>query len=490
MSLKLRAGVAKSDITISSKCSVVSDPLYVKALVLDDGSSRLAILSMDVTAIGGRDVSCRMLDDVGEDFLPDLRTHCEKELGIAGSNILVNASHTHPPGKLLCEDEEQVERAFAAVKRASENMVEVQVGAGKGVEDRITINRTLRMKDGRHWTLRHSNPSPSDEDVAGVGEFDPEIGILRIDKLDGTPLAMLYNFACHPLFGDAKGSVTANYSGYASKVIEDYLGEGAMAIFLQGAAGNIMDISFKDFNQPRQVEPLGTMLGLSALEAYRNIKVADKDLNIITETITVPRRGDIPAMVDLLKREQDELLKSLMGIPLNFRNFLPLYLQYSLNPDYPLADSYKYMQAEKIGSDDIEDIDEINKRNIDKYLQNIKTMEKLARIQDKIATLEKHKSINDNSGEDSIELEIQGIRIGDCVIITSPAEVLVEVGLNIKKASPYEHTFISAYSNGYAHYGCLEEDYLKGGYEVTECFLGAEWQKIFENKAAEIIARL
>ena len=85
---------------------------------------------------------------------------------------------------------------------------------------------------------------------------------------------------------------------------------------------------------------------------------------------------------------------------------------------------------------------------------------------------------------------MQGIKIGDCVLISSPAEVLVEVGLNIKNASPYEHTFVAAFSNGYMHYGPPAAAYSKGGYEVTECLLAPEWQQIYEKKANAIICSL
>jgi len=117
-------------------------------------------------------------------------------------------------------------------------------------------------------------------------------------------------------------------------------------------------------------------------------------------------------------------------------------------------------------------------------------MEKLARIQDKIATLKKHQMINDESGKATISAEVMGIKIGEFVLISSPAEVLLEVGLNIKRASPYEYTFISAFSNGYIHYGPPAEYYDKGGYEVTECLLAPRWQEIYEKKVAEIFHKL
>ena len=126
----LRAGVAKSDITTDAPVAMIRDPLYAKALVLDDGRTHAAMIAMDTTTIGGRAISARMLDDVSEEFLPVLRGRIERELGIPGHGVLVNASHTHPPGRLLCDDREQVERTFDAVRRACQNMVPVKVGAG------------------------------------------------------------------------------------------------------------------------------------------------------------------------------------------------------------------------------------------------------------------------------------------------------------------------------------------------------------------------
>jgi hypothetical protein len=530
----LRAGVAKSDITASKKGAKIKDPLYAKALVLDDGKTKAVIIAMDVTAIGGRKISQGMLPDVGEDFLPNLRNRIQKELKIPGCNVLVNASHTHPPGRMLCNDDEQVDRTFDAVRCATENMVEVKVGSGKGHEKRISMNRTLRLKDGSHWTIRHTNPSPPDNEVEGLGPIDTEIGVIRIDRMDGRPLAAVYNFACHPLFGDEKGSITANFPAYASKVIEESLGDGAMALFLQGAAGDICDVFFKDFNRPRNIESLGTMLGLSTLKALKKIKSAPAKLTVVSETIRLPRRTDIPQRIKSLQEEQDKLLESLRFTSLNFKSFLPLYIKYGLtnslekicsskindsvdhnqpkrglenprsvedlthrdyyegtsNPEYPLDYSYRYMQAENIGSDEFPAMDSLNRRNIEKYLKNINAMEKLTRIQDDMATLKKHQEINDDSGEDTIETEVQGIKIGDCVLITAPFEALGEIGLNVKKASPYKHTFMAAYSNGYMHYGAPAAYYDKGGYEVTECLLASEWQEIYEKKTNEIICKL
>ena len=479
----LRAGVAKSNITTEAEGVRVNDPLFAKALVLDDGTTRLAIVAIDAVAIGG-------IGEINDNFLPELRARIQRELGIPAKNVLVNASHTHPPGPLLCNDEEQLKRTLDAVRRATQTMTPVKVGSGTGHEDRIMMNRALRLKNGQHWTIRHSNPCPPDEEVAGVGPIDPEIGILRIDRLDGRPFAVVYNFACHPYLGVPKGGVTADYPGFASKVIEDNLGHDCMALFLQGAAGDITAVLYKDTTRPRDAEPFGTMLGLSTLDALKKIQTGDGKLKVINEPLLLPRRTDSDERITALEKEQASLLRSLRGTSLNIKTFLPLYIKYALDPEHPSYYSYRYLQTEQTGNDDLSGIDAQNRGHMAKYLRNIHAMEKLARNQDRIATFERHKAFNEEAGEPTVATEVQGIRIGDFVLITSPAEVLVEVGLNVKNASPHEHTFMAAYSNGYIHYGPPAADYDKGGYEVVECFIAPEWQELYERKAKEVLGQL
>lgn len=487
---QLFAGKAQSDITAELPDEKINDPLYSKAIVMDDGRTRLAIITMDVTAIGGRDISHGLLDDVGEQFLPALRSRIERELNIPGRNVVVNASHTHPPGRMLCSDDEQLERTFDAVRRAAQNMFPVTIGTGSGHEDRLTLNRTLRMKDGSHWTIRHANPCPLDKDIAGLGPSDTELGVIRIDKTDGTPLAVIYNFACHLLCGIPGKRITANLPGFASRVIEENLGHNAMAMFLQGAGGDVVDINFKNVDSPRNNEYLGIMLGLDTLAIRQKIKTGNAELSVISETIALPRRTDIPDRIEHMRHEQAELLKSLRFTSLNFKTFLPLYIKYALNPDFPSDYAYKYLHEQQLGTDGLKDIDAENRANLNKYLENIQAMEKLSRIEDKIATLLLHKAINDKAMTKTIDTEIQGIKLGDCVLVTAPVEMLTEAGLNLKQASPYPHTFIAAYSNGYMHYAPPAADYDKGGYEVTECFLAPEWQQIFEQKVQDIFKRL
>ena len=84
---QLLAGVAKVDIT-DRAAGPVSDPSYVKALVLKDGSTTVVLVTVDALAIGG-------IGRIGNDYLGKVRAELQRELGIPPASVLVNASHCH-----------------------------------------------------------------------------------------------------------------------------------------------------------------------------------------------------------------------------------------------------------------------------------------------------------------------------------------------------------------------------------------------------------
>jgi hypothetical protein len=246
---QLWAGAAKVDIT-NREAGPVSDPLYAKALVIKDDTTTVALATVDAVAIGE-------IGYIKNDYLGKVRGRIEQELKIAPSHVLVNASHCHG---IVCDDVDQ--RTFQAVKLAMERLVPVKAGAGRGREDRIMENRRLKLKNGQEVDVRHAYSLPPDEEVAEVGPIDPEIGVLKLDGNDGQTVAVVYNFACHPIQGVPSGANTADITGFASQVIEDNLGDGAVALFFQGCAGDINPVFYKDVDHPRDAEVLGNMLGL------------------------------------------------------------------------------------------------------------------------------------------------------------------------------------------------------------------------------------
>lgn len=473
------AGAAKVDVT-NRDVLIVNDTLYAKALVLQRGEMRVAIVTVDAVAI----------DEIGSiraPYLANVRAAVKEKLGIAPEHVLINASHCHG---VVCTDVEQ--RTVEAIEKACQNLVPVRVGVGVGHEDRIMENRRLKLKNGREVDVRHAYSLPPDEEVAEVGPVDPQIGVLRLDKEDGKTLAVVYNFACHPIQGAPNGGNTADMTGFASTVIEENAGEGAVALFIQGCAGDINPVAYKDVDNPRDAQPLGTMLGLSTLQAYRKIKTRpDVELKVIHETIELPR-CDNAEKIALMESEQRRLLQSLRGTTLNLKTFVPLVVKYNVSSEFPSYYSHRYLHEKQMGRDHMQRLDAENRKNLDLYIQNILTMEELTRLQTNLALLKKHHAANAAAGKRTVDVEVVGVRIGDFVLVTFPGELTVRIGLNLKKASPHPNTFVAGYTNGYIYYAPTAEQLrnVGGAQEDSDCILAPEWQEIFENKALQILGKL
>ena len=480
----LMAGAAKVDIT-SDEAGPANDRLYAKALVLQNGADKAVLITVDAVAIGE-------IGPIKNNYLGNVRAGIEKELQIKPTSVLINASHCHG---IVCGDVDA--RTVQAVKQAAKNLVPVKVGSGRGQENRIMENRRLKLKNGRVVDVRHAYSMPLDEEVAEVGPVDPEIGILRLDRVDDGPhngqtVAVIYNFACHPIQGVPSGKNTADLTGFASQVIEDNLSEGAVALFVQGCGGDINPVMYKDVEHPRNAEPLGQMLGLSTLRGLKKIQCkADGRLKVINEKLALPR-ADAAERIAAMEAEQQRLLLSLRGTSLNLKTFLPLVVKYNLATEFPSYYSHRYLHDEKLGRNDFRQMDADNRRNMKQYIDNITTMEELTRLQTNLVLLRKHQADNVASGERTINVEVVGLRIGDFTLITFPGELTVRIGLNIKQKSTHPNTFVAGYTNGYIYYAPTSEQLLNPGaaQEDSDCILAPEWQALFEAKAAELLGRL
>lgn len=477
---QLYAGVAKADIT-DRAAKPVNDPLYVKALVLSSDTTTAVIVTVDAVALGE-------IGRIGNGFLGNVRSQLQSQLGIQPSNVVINASHCHG---LVCADIEQ--RTVLAVKDAMRNMAPVSVGAGRGSENRIMENRRLKLKDGSEADVRHAYSLPPDEDVAGIGPVDPDIGLLRLNRKNGQPLAVVYNFACHPIQGVPSDGNTADFPGFASKVIEENLGDGVMAFFVQGCAGDINPVQYKDVHNPRDAETLGNMLGLSAVRALKKMQTRETaELKVINETLALPRAADMERRVATIKAEQTRLLQSLKGTSLNLKTFIPLFVQYKAAGEFPSYYSHRYLRDKSLGRDDLSRLDAENKANMEAYLRNIYAMEQLTRLQINMDLLKMHQAQNAAAGKPTLDVEVVGMRVGDFVLVTFPGELSVEIGLNIKKRSPSRFTFVAGCTNGYIYYAPTETQRNNPGFaqEDCDCLLAPQWQKLYEDKVDAILRKL
>lgn len=475
----LLAGAAKADIS-DPEAGPAATPPYVKALVLRNDETMLAIIAVDAVAVAE-------IGRLGNDYLPTVRARLEQELDIDPGHVLVSASHCHAA---VCAD--VADRTVQAVMEATRNLTPVRAGAGAGYEDRVMENRRYRLKDGGEADSRHAYALPPDEWIAGVGPVDPEIGVLRLDKPNGQALAAVYHFACHPIQGAPGGGNTADITGFASQVIEENLGEGAVSLFLQGCAGDINPVFYKDIDHPRDAEPLGNLLGLSALRALRGVQCRDDSaLRVIRETIALPL-ADWAPRIAALEARKTRLLQSLKGTSLNLRSFLHLTAKHGLSSEFPSYYVHGYLHEEGMGRDDLLHLDAENRENMRQYAENVYIMEELTRLQTNLDLLRKHQAYLSSLAGRTIDVEILGVRIGEFVLVTFPGEPTVQIGLNIKALSPHELTFVAGCTNGYIYYAPTAEQLRNSGYaqEDCDCILAPEWQHVFEEKVAALLQRL
>lgn len=281
-------------------------------------------------------------------------------------------------------------------------------------------------------------------------------------------------------------------TGFASTVIEENLSEGTIALFVQGCAGDINPIVYKPVDHPRDAEPLGNLLGLSTLRAVRNIQSkADDRLTVLNEVIALPR-ANLAERIIAMESEQLRLVQSLRGTFLNLKSFIPLAVKYNLSTEFPSYYSHRYLHEEAMGRDDLRKLDTINRNNMKQYIRNIHTMEQLTRLNTNLRLLKKHQANLVAGGKQTIDVELLGVRIGDFVLITFPGELTVRIGLNIKKKSPHDLTFVAGYTNGYIYYAPTAEQLrnVGGAQEDSDCLLAPPWQALFEDKAFQLLGKL
>ena len=219
--------------------TAVHDDIMAKALVLDDGKTRVAIAVCDLQAVMGEEVS-------------KAREIASQATGIPPGNVFISATHTHTGPQVrrnrsVPASEEYLEKlpqmVADAIIQAHENMRPAALRLGEEYEDRLAFNRRFRMKNGRVVF----NPRKQDPDILGPdGPIDPQLNVLRVDDEAGSPMAILANYACHP---DVMGGneVSADFPGESSRIVSSLYESKPLVIFMQGTAGNI---NHRDIGNP------------------------------------------------------------------------------------------------------------------------------------------------------------------------------------------------------------------------------------------------
>ncbi len=410
-----RAGAAALDITpqklpviiaggfLEGKGTKITDPLFARCLVLDDGKTQIAFAIVD---------TCMMT----QSLIDEAKQLASAQCGIAVDHMMVSATHTHSaPAAMACLGTRQ-DKDYAAwlpgkiaegIVAAAKARQPAKIGWASIDDWEHTHNRRwIRRPEnkvvdpfGDATGLAHMHPGYLSADIIGPsGPVDPGLSVLSVQTRAGQPLAVLANYSQH-YFGSAP--VSADYYGLFCKHVARLLGQAGegngpfVCAMSQGTSGDLM---WMDYGSPKK-------------------------------TITVDSYAEAVA-----KYAEQALAQ------VQYRDTVPLAIvEKKLMLNYRVPDEKRLAWARPIAARIVDDLA--------KDKQEVYAKEALIL----------HERQN-------TELKLQAIRIGELTISTLPNEVYALTGLKLKAQSPFAAHFNIELANGAEGYIPTPEQHVLGGY--------------------------
>ena len=384
------------------------DPLHVRAMVLDDGTTTAAIAVID---------SCM----VDRETLDAAKIIAERKTGIPVARMVIASTHTHSaPAAYGCHGNDVepayvellIPRIAAAIVEAFEGRVPARVGWAKADCPQFVHCRRWIMKPGaaenppaaftgQPVNVVAMNPGYANLDkIRQTGPVDPAVTVLSIQTMDGIPLGLLANYSTH-YAGVAEPGLSADYFGEFCRMMARDLGveEGRpfVAILSNGTSGdaNAIDFTKPDWKNDRFL--VARAVADAAIAAMKAMTYRDWAPIAMTEQML---RFKVRKPSD---RDRDVAREFLASEVVN-------------RPTQTVEENY-------------------------------------ARETMLIA-----------DWPDEKELKLQALRIGEFAIATSPCETYGSTGLAIKQRSPFELTMVISLANGCNGYLPPPEQFELGGY--------------------------
>jgi hypothetical protein len=418
----LSAGAAVIDVTptelpvlvnggmLSREVDTVKTPLNARAIVLDDGDDRIAIVVVD---------SCMM----PRPLLDEAKAEASSRTGIRANRILISATHTHSaPSSMGClgtdPDPSYVPflrgKLVEAIEAAAKNLEPARVGWGViDASEYTALRRWIRRPDRLaedpfgNMTLRaNMHAGQNWDDVTGEsGPEDPDLSLIAFQSIDGRPLAVLANFSMH-YYGDQ--ALSADYFGLFSEGLKARLANEPdngsppfVGMMSHGCSGDIWRV---DYSKPPgsrgedlTIESYANALVDLAVDAYEAIEYQD-DADLEMAEARLDLRYRVP---DQQRLEWAKRIVETMG-------------------DRPPKDTQEVYAREQVL---------LHERQ-------------------------------------STQVVVQALRIGDIAIATTPTETYALSGLKIKLQSPLPKTMVIELANGGDGYIPPPEQHRLGGYNT------------------------
>ncbi|MCX7048422.1 MAG: hypothetical protein NTX50_23420 [Candidatus Sumerlaeota bacterium] len=437
----IQAGVAVADITppvpyrmsgyFSERLSTgVDNPLQAKAIVIRQGSKRIAMVFCDLIGLP-REVSS------------EARKQASAKTGIPVTHILLAATHTHTgplyndalrqhfhelavsklgrdPYETVDYPTQLISKIVHAIALADAATTSARLAAGTTEQQGLSFNRRFHMKDG---SVRF-NPGPLNPDIVrAAGPIDPQAGIVLVrGAADGAAKAALVNFALHL---DTTGGTmySADYPFYVERSLRETLGADFMLLYGTGTCGDINHIDITRKQRPKADE-IGTSLAQTLKAALPGLApVSAPALAMRSEAVRVP-----------LQRFPDEKL------------------------------AWAKENIHKVGSRDLSFLEQVEAYKI----LSVKQL-----------------------GGDSIPLEVQVIKLsGDVAIVGLPGEVFVDFGLAIKRASPFATTLVIELCEDCPGYIPTQKAFAEGSYETVNSRIAPGGGEMMTDLAIRLLKEL
>ncbi len=413
---RFRAGAWAIDITpaklpvlvnggfLQSRATRINDPTRARCLVLDDGTTRLAIVVVDI---------CMM----PRDLIDRAKELAREKTGIPTARMLVSATHTHSApaamGALGCPaDQEYVAllpgRIAEAIERANRNLEPALIGWGVIDDDAHTFcRRWIRRPDklledpfGQRTVRANMHPGYQNPDVIGpAGPVDPGLTVLSLKSRGGRPIAVLANYSMH-YYGAPP--ISADYFGGFATALAKRIGAPAVdppfvGIMSQGTSGDQMWMDYGQAKKDPGLDAYAADVARVAHQAYSRIAYHDwVPLAMAEGMLVARRRAPDPARLAWARR----IVGRMEGKDQLPRNLPEVYAKEAI---------FLHEDPERT-------------------------------------------------------LKLQAIRIGELGITAIPNEVFAITGLKIKAQSPFDPTMNIELANGSAGYIPPPEQHALGGY--------------------------
>jgi neutral ceramidase len=230
----------------------VHDPCKVRASVFNDGQTTVAVVAVDALMLSAS-------------LVESARKKIQAKTGIAADAVLISATHSHSSGptgmiqpgefdwadplvkelayeKSSCANADYLKtvetQIVAAVAEAHAKTGDVELGVGRGYEDKVAFNRRFFMKNG----LTYTHPGQLNPEIVRVaGPVDPEVGVIGCWDAKGKMVGCIVNYTCHTTTNP--GGISANWVYYLEQTIRGAFGADCVVVFIQGAAGDVTQVN-------------------------------------------------------------------------------------------------------------------------------------------------------------------------------------------------------------------------------------------------------